>query len=159
MKLLAFLLSVVAAVAADRPMQDAGTLYVFTLSVESSYEKNFERPAREKFDTVQWWIGSHGAWRIKTFAVDADIHPYRIDTDQPKEALRQMAVENTKKHYGDVIRKMVVIEVPVGATSEAIAALLKKEGLSERFAWADAGYLLWLPDGSMYSSKTKPRPD
>jgi hypothetical protein len=138
-------------------MPEAGTLYIFTLTVESSYDKNFERPAGEKFDTLQWWIGSHGAWRIKTYAVDADIHPYKIDTDKPRAELRQLAVENTHKHYGDVIQKMTVVEIPANATDEEIASLLKKEGLNERFEWVEAGYLLWLPDATKYVTKTIPK--
>jgi hypothetical protein len=159
MKLLVFfLLSLVAATtAAERPMREAGTLFIFSLTVESSYAKNFERPAGAKFDTLQWWIGSHGAWRIKTYAVDADIHPYRIDTAMPKDDLRKMVVENSKKHYGDVIRTMNVIEIPADASDERIAALLKKEGLRPTFEWVNPGYFLWLPDASKYATKTKPK--
>jgi hypothetical protein len=155
--LILLLLSLVGVTAAEPPMREAGTLIVYILSVESSYSKNFERPAGERFDTLQWWIGAHGAWRIKTYAVDADIHPYKIDAERPKEEFMQLAFDNSKKHYGDVVQKRIVIDVPAGASEASIAALLKKEGLRPEFEWVDAGYLLWLPDASKYVTKTKPK--
>jgi hypothetical protein len=148
-------LSLVAAAAAEPPMREAGTLIVYILTVESSYSKNFERPAGEKFDTLQWWIGAHGAWRIKTYAVDADIHPHYIDAERAKEEFIQLAFENSKKHYGDIVQKRIVVDVPAGASDASIAELLKKEGLRAEFEWVEAGYLLWLPDASKYVTKTK----
>lgn len=59
---------------------EAGTLIVFRLSFESSYAQDFERAGGKRFDTVQWWIGKAGAWRVKTYAIDSDIHPHRIET-------------------------------------------------------------------------------
>lgn len=137
-------------------MREPGTLIVYVLTVESSYSENLERPAREKFDTLQWWIGPHGAWRIKTYAIDADIHPYRIDAQKSNEAFRQLAFENTRKNYGDVVGRMVVIDIPKDVSDEGLAAMLKKEGLRPKFEWVDAGYLLWLPDASKYVTRIRP---
>lgn len=150
-------MSFATAMATEPAKREAGTLYIFSLTVESSYSENFERPAGTKFDTLQWWIGAHGAWRIKTYAIDADIHPYKIDAERPKEEFRKLAVENSKKHYGDITKKMTIIEVPANATDQDIVTLLKKEGLKPTFEWVDDGYLLWLPDSSQYSTKTKPK--
>ena len=139
------------------PTHEAGTLIVFRLTVESSYAANVEHPARDRFDTIQWWIGQHGAWRIKTYATDHDIHPYLIDSNQPREALRELAYSNSKKVYGDVIASTVSIEVPAGASDSDLAQVFRAAGLSGRFEWVDAGYLLWLPDDGDYITKTKPR--
>jgi hypothetical protein len=138
-------------------MHEAGTLVVFRLTVESSYARNVERPAKDRFDTIQWWIGQRGAWRIKTYATDADIHPYWIDGSQSRESLRELAYANSKKVYGDLISSTVAVDVPAGISDEALAVLLRSSGLSETFEWVPAGYLLWLPDSGEYVTKTKPR--
>ena len=53
-----------------------GTLIIGVLTVESSYAQNSERPSRGVPDTVQFWIDPGGAWRIRTYAIDHDIHPH-----------------------------------------------------------------------------------
>lgn len=138
-------------------MIEAGTLLIYKLTVESSYAEDFERPATEVFDTIQWWIGNHGAWRIKTYAVDNDIHPYRLETSKPKSELLDLASANTKKNYGDVIAEHIVIEVPEDPNDTAICELLRTQGLEEKYEWVDSGYLLWLPGGAELKTKTKPK--
>jgi hypothetical protein len=158
-KLVLFLLMVVSASLAAEPSKpEAGTLIIFTLTVESSYAQGVERPASKRFDTVQWWIGASGAWRIKTYAIDSDIHPYRIDTKASRDELTQLALANTQKTYGDVIAKKHVIEIPHRASLESIRPLLREAGLRELAEWVTPGYLLWLPDDSHYATKTKPKP-
>lgn len=142
---------------AETRIPDSGTLIIFILSVESSYAQNIERPATVRFDTLQWWIGEKNAWRIKTYAIDSDIHPYLIKTRDSREELRKLAMESTKKHYGDVIRQVIMINVPGGATQAEVASLLIKNNLNDRFEWVEPGYLLWLPDESEYKSKTAPK--
>ena len=53
------------------------TLVIFFLSVQSSYTSNTEAPATEgAFDTVQFYGGESGCWRIKTYATDQDVHAW-----------------------------------------------------------------------------------
>ncbi len=79
-----------------------GKLLVFKLTVQSSYIENYEETGDElNFDTLQWWITKDETWRIKTFAKDSDIHIHQIAGRVEVET----AIENTKKHYGDVIEK------------------------------------------------------
>lgn len=138
-------------------MNEAGTLLIFKLSVQSSYSEDFEREATDKFDTIQWWIGSSGTWRIKTYAVDSDIHPYHIETKKSKEALIELAKANTKKTYGDVISQVLRIEIPEGWNEQKITALLAQNRLNQNFEWVEAGYLLWLPGDSTFTTKTTPQ--
>ncbi len=138
-------------------MPESGTLIIFIFSIESSYAQNIERPATVRFDTLQWWIGGKNAWRIKTYAIDSDIHPYMIKTSDTRKELHKLAMENTKKHYGDVIRQVIEINVPKGATHAEVANLFIKNKLNDRFEWVEPGYLLWLPDETEYKSKTSPQ--
>ena len=138
-------------------MKEPGTLIIYKLTVESSYADDFERPAEESFDTIQWWIGNKRAWRIKTYAVDNDIHPYRLETNKPKSELLELAAANTKKNYGDVIGKRFIIEIPDGPSEEIVRELLRNQGLKESHEWVDSGYFLWLPDGIELKTKTKPK--
>ena len=59
-------------------MTNAFTLVLAILTVESSYVQEIERPATRVPDTVQFWFAPESDWRIKTFAIDHDIHAYRI---------------------------------------------------------------------------------
>lgn len=138
---------------------DAGTLLICTLKVESSYSLNLERPATIFSDTVQWWIPRSGAWRIKTYAIDADIHPYRLETKAPASELRALALQNTRKHYGDVLERIIEVEIPENASDEVIASLFKKSDLKGNHEWVAAGYLLYLPDDRHYTTKTEPKKD
>jgi len=155
--LAAFIVSAVASNAVADEKSKAGTLLVYILSVESSHAKDFERPAGERFDTVQWWVGEGGNWRIKTYAIEADIHPYKLETKMPTAEVLQLAKRNTKKAYGDVIRRLVEVAVPAGLTNDELGKLLKKQGLSASFEWVEAGCLLWKPDEPDYRSQTKPK--
>ena len=84
------------------------TLVLAVLSVQSSYRNNIEEPADNVCDTVQWWITPDNTWRIKTFAMDHDIHIHEIGTPMdPAEA-----INNTRKHYGDVIVSLNVLRFP-----------------------------------------------
>lgn len=130
-----------------------GTLLVYILSVESSYAQDIERLAKDRFDTLQWWIGESGAWRIKTY----DIHPHRLETAAPAADLLKLAKENTRKHYRDVISRVVEIPIPSGLSDDGLRTLIQKHGLASRFEWVSAGYLLWLPDERRYRSQTKPK--
>ena len=150
--LLAFSLNVNAA---DQKSK-AGTLLVSVLSIESSYAKNIERPATDYFDTVQWWAGESGDWWTTTFAIDADIHPHKIEPKSSALEFIKMAKDVSQKDYGDVTRRVVEIDVPAGLTNEELGKLLKKQGLSENFEWVDAGYLFWKPDLRHYFTQTKP---
>jgi hypothetical protein len=55
-------------------------LVVFTLAIKSSYAQNVELDASaEEFDTVQFYYAGADCWRIKTFAVDQDVHVWNIE--------------------------------------------------------------------------------
>ena len=55
-------------------------LVLFLLSIKSSYVNDDESEATdEQFDTIQFVQTDKGTWRIKTFAVDEDVHLWSIE--------------------------------------------------------------------------------
>src|ERR1044071_3666270 len=76
-------------------------LVLFTLAIRSSYSRNLEVDATEsEFDTVQFFCSGGDSWRIKTYAMDEDVHAWNIGK---VEDLVALARTNTEKHYGDVL--------------------------------------------------------
>ena len=63
-------------------MEGPFTLIVAILSIESSYLDEVERPVKDVPDTVQFWLTSASQWRIKTYAIDHDIHVHRLGGEQ-----------------------------------------------------------------------------
>jgi len=132
----------------------SATLLIFKLSVQSSYAENLEREAdEENFDTLQWWLTESETWRVKTFAIDSDIHPHLI----AKVVATDLAVENTKKHYGDVIAEQYSIEFDDPFDRNEVER--KMSGLGGQAALEIASnkrFAIWNPDGRKYTSKTTP---
>jgi hypothetical protein len=132
------------------------TLVVAELSVASSYARNTEVTiiGTAPPDTVQWWLDTSGCWRIKTFALDHDIHVYSLGK-QDLASFRPYTLENTEKHYGDVISRLLVLEFP-SLEPESTGAVLRKVGLGASLEVAPAGFAFWNPDGGRYRSQTRP---
>lgn len=132
----------------------ATTLLIFKLSVQSSYAENTERDADERnFDTLQWWFSATETWRVKTFAIDDDIHPHLITG--PLEI--DLAVENSLKHYGDVIAEQHrVTFVDPSNGSEVEERMHDLGGAAALELAPDGRFGFWNPDRRRYSSKTTP---
>jgi hypothetical protein len=127
-------------------------LVLFLLSIRSSYVNDEESEATDElFDTIQFVQNDKGSWRIKTFADDEDVHLWSIETP---EDLVELAIENTNKHYGDVIDEAFIIETDDGI--EGLRQELKKHGLSTHLEISPKGPLFWAPPGTSYSPKSSP---
>src|SRR5689334_5838318 len=108
------------------PMTNTFTLIVAVLTVESSYLQEVERPAKNVPDTVQFWFAPDSKWRIKTFAIDHDIHVYRIDAfDAGSRLTPEFATNNIKKSYGDVTAKVLTLEFPDPKNEADVERILK----------------------------------
>ncbi len=131
-----------------------GTLFVAILSVRSSYLRNVESPATETDvpDTVQWWLGSGGVWRIKTFALDHDIHTHSAGQSLTLDQAR----DNTERHYGDVIRRLAEVPIPEVDDESAVVSALEKAGLAPLFELASGRFVFWKPDRDRYYSQSTP---
>jgi len=132
-------------------------LIVFVLNVQSSYADNVEREATgSSRDTVQFMLASGHAWRIKTFAIDHDVHVWHIGEHMQPEALETLARKNTSDHYGDVIERIVV--VPGDGTLASLQPRLAAAGLAPNLDIAPGDeFAFWTPDAGPYRTRTQPR--
>lgn len=130
-----------------------GTLIIFILTVSSSFRDNLENQAESLFDVVEWWITDEVAYRIKTYAIDKDMHIHRIKTER-REAMIALAFENTQKHYGDVLKESFKIEVSKNENEEEILTKIRALGFEGAIEISD--YIFWNPDNQAYSSQSNP---
>lgn len=136
-----------------------GILLLAILAVKSSYVRNVEEELSgpdDIPDTVQWWITAEGAWRIKTFALDHDIHTHAVrGTPQPN--LLEIARANTEKHYGDAIAQHLELHFEDCTDAQATRAILADAGLEPRIEIAaDQRFAFWKPDEARYRSQSAP---
>ena len=137
------------------PMQ--GTLVLTILTVQSSYLREVEQPLRKGVgvpDTIQWWIAPTGSWRIKTFALDHDVHTHSVGITVD---LRAVALANTQKHYGDVIRSQHVIELADWLNTSERSAAFRAEGLEPRVEIKAGRFAFWKPDDARYHTQSRPK--
>lgn len=144
--------------AAETSATNSGTLVLGVLSIESSYIQDTERPAQGVPDTVQFWIGPDRAWRIRTYAIDHDIHPHSVgNLWQLKDRPIEFASDHIKKIYGDVLTSLVVLEVADVNDSDAVGKLLKSNQLQGSLEIAKSGFAFWNPDDGVYKSQSRPK--
>ena len=127
---------------------------IFFLTVQSSYAADTQEPATDQvFDTVQFFEAESGGWRIKTFATDQDVHVWSIG--QNVDDIVALARSNTEKHYGDVLRKELILRSESGI--EGLRQELRSRGLSTQLEVSESGFVFWAPEGSRYRTKSKPQ--
>ncbi len=138
-------------------MTPAYVLVVALLTVQSSYLRDVEEPRGTVPDTVQFWYSPDSDWRIKTFAIDHDIHVHEIRT---KGADQQYGVEqakaNTERNYGDVLDRLLVIEIADPADSDAVTRILRSNGLPGSLEVGKSGVAFYNPDDGRYHSQSRP---
>jgi hypothetical protein len=80
------------------------------LTTESSYAQELEQAATAVPDTLQFWLAPESQWRIRTDAVDHDVHVYDVS---PRADGSRLTVEPVKDHitkpYDDVTAKVVIL--------------------------------------------------
>ena len=139
----------------DFELERSGKLLIWVLSVRSSYGDNVEVPAgSEPFDTLQWWIGPTVAWRVRTYALDHDLHAHAL-VPVPA-AIEDLAVSNTDKTYGDVILRHFRLEIGDVTDSDAVERAFAPTGLTARIE-ARGPFAFWPPDvEAPYRTKSTP---
>lgn len=139
-------------------MEAPFTLIVAILSIESSYLDEVERPAQDVPDTVQFWYAPDSQWRIKTYAIDHDIHIHRIGGEQSASRLSvDFAKRNIEKTYGDVLSRMSVLEFRDPMDIEEVAKVFEANELIGELESVKDGYFFLNPDTGEYRSKSRPR--
>lgn len=134
-----------------------GTLLLAILSIRSSYARNIEETLGEGDvpDTLQWWISPLASWRIRTYAIDHDIHTHTLSG--PHSNLLELARAQTLKHYGDIIIAQHEIEFADCTDQELVESALRKAGLTPHLEVAPGRFAFWKPDDARYHSQSVPK--
>jgi hypothetical protein len=133
-------------------------LLVIFLIVQSSYSLNIERPSQGVSDTVQFWFTPHSDWRVRTFAIDHDIHVHQIREEHSDRLFgTDQAIDSTLKNYQDVIDRYVLIHLknPIDATE--VARALAFHELSGEIEQSPSGLAFYNPDKAKYWSQSAPK--
>jgi hypothetical protein len=134
---------------------NGSTLLVYFLSVESSYAQNVERAATSAQDTVQFLLAAGSAWRIKTFAIDSDVHIWSLGP-MDQVSFEALAHSNTAKNYGDVLQRTVYLKGSPDLQSLTLAAANAGiGGFIEVDSTGTHGF--WAPVAGAYQTRTTPR--
>ena len=135
-----------------------GLLFLAVLSVKGSYSRDLElsvEDANDVPDTLQWWFGARGCWRIRTYALDHDIHTYEIGNSA--QTTLELAKKNNEKNYGDVIAAQHEIHFVDCANRGELEAEFRLIGLAPRLEIDVNGrYAYWKPDDAEYLTKSSP---
>lgn len=134
-----------------------GILLLSVLNIASSYADNVERPldgADDTPDTLQWWIGEQ-TWRIRTYALDHDIHPHSVARTGPE--VLELAKQNNAKHYSEVTAVQHVLNFKDCGDADEVANVLGDAGLPNRLELAAGRFAFWKPDDAVYWSKSVPK--
>ena len=78
-----------------------------------------------------------------------------IAGNQVRDAV-QVATENTRKHYGDVLASLKVVDIPDTSDRATVAAALAKAGLSNQLETSAQGFSFWNPDNGKYKTQSRP---
>jgi hypothetical protein len=128
-------------------------LVIFFLSIRSSYLRDEEHEASDEvFDTVQFVWTEQGAWRIRTYAEDQDVHPWSIPI--AADNLVALARQNTEKHFDDVLTEGYIIDTPDGV--DGVRRELQARGLPDHLEIGSSGLMFWTPEGSEYRTRSTP---
>ncbi|KQV88756.1 hypothetical protein [Rhizobacter sp. Root1221] len=131
------------------------TLHVYKLAIQSSYTNNTEEAADpEHFDTVQWWVTTDGAWRIRTFAADNDVHLHHVQAPVEVDVLR----ETTQRNYEDVIADAFQIDLPDLQDADAITLAMGAFGGATALEIDRNGarFAFWNPLRLSFASQSEP---
>jgi hypothetical protein len=135
-----------------------GILLLAVLNIKSSYSREVEVALdgpEDIPDTLQWWFGPSGCWRIRTYALDHDVHAFQIG-NSPQTTL-ELAMKNNQKHYGDIIAMQHAIHF-VDCTNQAeLEAEFGRIGLMPRIQFDLSEFVFWKPDDAEYLSKSSPQ--
>lgn len=128
-------------------------LVLALLTTESSYKSEVERPATKVEDTIQFWFGSEGPWRIRTYAIDHDIHIYSISPSFDEAS----AKAHVAKHYAEIVKKQYVIRFKNTTDAKAITKTLREAGLQGTLEVDPSGFAFYNPDNGTYKTQSEPR--
>jgi hypothetical protein len=121
------------------------SLLVSRLTVRSSYVRDVELPAGDLFDTIQYYVPDNGpsVFRVRTFAVDHDIHVHRFGS-------AGWTIAGLRAH---IRGRVDLVPLPHLDTRDLVAAGIRTGALEVA---ADLGFAFWNPDGGRYRTRAEP---
>jgi hypothetical protein len=134
-----------------------GSLLLAILTIKSSYIQEIEEPVdglSDAPDTLQWWITPEVTWRIRTYAIDHDIHTHEMHG--LADAIR-VARANNEKNYGDIIAVQHQIEFADCTDKHETDAKLMSAGLEPHLEIAAGRFAFWKPDDVRYRTQSTPQ--
>jgi hypothetical protein len=134
-----------------------GILLLALLSVKSSYSREIEAAlenADDVPDTLQWWLGDGGCWRLRTYALDHDIHAYQVANSL--QTTLELAKKNNHDNYGDIIMSQHLIHFVDCANQAELETEFGRIGLVPRVEIVNGQFAFWKPDEMEYSTKSTP---
>lgn len=129
-----------------------GVLLLAVLTIASSYLDDAEGEAAGSPDTLQFFFGND-TWRIRTYAMDHDIHVHKIGGAFSIEA----AEANIRSFYAEVIGTVHRLEFDDVGDAAAVDAVLKRNDLAGALESNTAGITFYNPDGGEYRTKSEPK--
>lgn len=134
-----------------------GTLLLAILTVKGSYADSVEWPRDgpgDVPDTLQWWIGEQ-AWRIRTYAIDHDIHTHRCARTGPD--VLDVAMQNNATHFAHVTACQHLLRFDDCGSAYEVADVLARAGLPNRLEIAAGRFAFWKPDDVRYRTRSTPK--
>jgi hypothetical protein len=134
-----------------------GTLLLAILNVRSSYIEGMELPLATADlvpDTLQWWIGPATAWRIRTYAIDHDIHIHEV-AGHPEEIIA-LAKENNRKHYAQIIEAEYSLTFVNCQDQAEVDKECRRIGIAPRLEISTGRFAFWKPDDVRYATRSRP---
>jgi hypothetical protein len=135
-----------------------GTLLLTILKIRSSYIDAIELPLATPNlvpDTLQWWVGPATAWRIRTYAIDHDIHVHEVAGHRGD--IIALAKESNRKHYADIIEAEHLLTFVNCQDQAEVEAECRRIGIAPRLEVSVGRFAFWKPDDARYSTKSAPR--
>jgi len=132
------------------------SLLIARLTVRSSVVLDREVPSGDLFDTVQFFLPDVGptVYRIRTFALDHDIHVYGFAPPQTSLDDRVTALRaHLDRTANDVLASVELVAVPHLNKQDLVEAGITGGDLEVE---TEAGFAFWNPDGGRYSTRAAP---
>ena len=134
-----------------------GTLILTILNIKSSYLDNLELPAAEDEtpDWLYWWVSEGRNLRVKTFAIDHDIH---IHSFEAEDVSASDLLALNEKNYGDVIASHYVFEIKDLTDETEWKSLLSESGIEAKLDLRE-GLPIFTPGDAEYRTQSDPDSD
>src|SRR5262249_26047664 len=117
-----------------------------------------ERIAVGVSDTVQFWITPTRHWKVRTYAVNCDVHAWDLgDLGAMRESPVQFALDHISKHYGDILKSSTVLNFGEGPEETNVQRVLSENGLVgglQEVEWDGKLFSFWAPNGALYLKRT-----